>query len=178
VTQVAEPGAVVAFEPAPSCWDALRPLLENVPNGRLIRAAVGAASGEIELNCAADSRLSSVLPATAAIKELFTPDYEVVQTIKSSLVRLDDTIAPDAPIGLLKIDVQGYELEVLRGADRVLQQSSAVLIEVNYLQHYESAVSFNEIHGFLSDKGFQLNGISRPFMHRGRPLWADAMYTR
>src|SRR5205085_9106313 len=93
-------------------------------------------------------------------------------------VRLDDVITPDAQVGLLKIDVQGYEMEVLRGAARTLRQTDALLIEVNYTPHYGGAVSFDDLHAFLNTTGFHLYGISAPYGDENRPLWADAMYVR
>ena len=86
-----------------------------------------------------------------------------MQKLKVSVVRLDDTLARDMRIGLLKIDVQGYEMEVLRGAPRTLQQVKALLVEVNYAPHYEGAVSFDDVHTFLHSADFQLHGISAPY---------------
>ncbi len=100
------------------------------------------------------------------------------QQMNIPMVCLDDAVALDARVGLLKIDVQGYELQVLRGAKRTLRQTQALLIEVNYAQHYEGAVGFDEIHAFLANAGFHLYGISAPYTDVNRPLWADAMFVK
>jgi len=62
------------------------------------------------------------------------------------------------------------------GATRTLGQTEALLIEVNYTQHYNRAVAFDELHAFLNMAGFHLYGISAPYGNAERPLWADAMY--
>lgn len=178
-TRLAKPSAVIAFEPLPACQPGLAALLENIPGGQLVGAAVGAAPGEAEVNCTANTKMSSVLPPVEGIETLYAQgDYAVLQKLKVPVVRLDDIIAVDVRVGLLKIDVQGYEMEVLRGAARTLCQTEALLIEVNYTPHYEGAVSFDQIHGFLTASGFQLYGISAPYGGENRPLWADAMYIR
>ncbi len=176
-TLLAKPAAVVAFEPLPACQQMLAPLLASTPTGQLVRAAVGSASGEVELNCTGNTKMSSVLRPQSGIEGSYPDgDYAVVQKLKVPVVRLDDILAPDTRIGLLKIDVQGYEMEVLRGAPCTLGQTQALLVEINYAPHYEGAVSFDEVHTFLRNAGFQLHGISAPYGDERRPLWADAMY--
>lgn len=179
VTLLAKPAAVIAFEPLPACQTRLASLLANIPGGQLVRTAVGAAPGEVELNCTGNSKMSSVLPPQPGIEAFYANgDYAVLQRLKVRVVRLDDVVAPETRIGLLKIDVQGYEMEVLRGATRTLRQTAALLIEVNYTPHYEGAVGFNDLHAFLTAAGFHLHGISAPYCDENRPLWADAMYVR
>jgi FkbM family methyltransferase len=174
---LAKPTAVVAFEPLPACQQNLGALLSSISGGRLVRAAVGSAPGEVGLNCTGNTKMSSVLRPQPGIEGSYPDgDYAVMQKLKVPVVRLDDVLAPDMRIGLLKIDVQGYEMEVLRGAPRTLQQAKALLVEVNYAPHYEGAVSFDDVHTFLRSAGFQLHGISAPYGDESRPLWADAMY--
>ncbi len=176
-TQLSKPAAVVAFEPLPTCQKILAPLLASIPGGQLVRAAAGARAGEVELNCTCNTKMSSVLTPQEGIEASYARgDYTVVEKMWAPMVRLDDVIEPNARVGLLKIDVQGYEIEVLHGATRTLGQTEALLIEVNYTQHYNRAVAFDELHAFLNMAGFHLYGISAPYGNAERPLWADAMY--
>jgi hypothetical protein len=93
-------------------------------------------------------------------------------------VTLDTELAAVERVGLLKLDVQGYELHVLRGATEVLRRTDAILVEVNYYEHYEGAASFDTVHRFLADAGFALTGVSQPFMTGEQiPAWADAVYS-
>jgi FkbM family methyltransferase len=178
-TRLAHPAAVIAFEPLPACKPCLATVLEKIPGAQLVEAAVGATPGEVEVNCTANTKMSSVLPPKEGIETSYAlGDYAVLRRLKVPVVRLDDIIAAHVRVGLLKIDVQGYEMDVLRGASRTLRQTAALLIEVNYTPHYEGAVSFDQIHEFLTGSEFQLYGISAPYGGENRPLWADAMYVR
>jgi FkbM family methyltransferase len=178
-TRLGKPSRVIAFEPHPVCQQILAALFASIPDGQLIKAAAGAAPGEVELYCTGDTKTSSMLQPQPGIETSYANgDFAVSQKLRVPVVRLDDVIAADALVGLLKIDVQGYEMEVLRGAPRTLCRTDALLIEVNYTPHYKGAAGFDDIHTFLADAGFHLYGISAPHSDGSRPLWADAMYVR
>ena len=55
---------------------------------------------------------------------------------------------------LLKLDVQGYEIEVLKGGARALAEAEAFLLEVPLLQYNEGAPLFAEVVEFMKDAGF------------------------
>lgn len=179
VALLATPGAVFAFEPQPACKTNLEAIITATLGGKLIAAAVGAAPGEFQFNCAGNSKMSSLLASQPGIEQSYAEgDYAILERITVPVVRLDDVIPAGADVGLLKLDVQGYELEALRGATRVLNGTRALMVEANYVRHYEEAADFDALHRFLCDAGFRLRGISAPFMGREGPLWADAMYVR
>ena len=106
----------------------------------------------------------------------YYPAVKESDRIDVPVVTLDDVLAETDDIGLLKIDVQGFELEVLRGAVNCLRRTQAVLLEINYVSHYDGAPEFGEIDDFLSGAGFALRGVSAPFVVNQTPLWANALY--
>lgn len=55
---------------------------------------------------------------------------------------------------LLKLDVQGYELEVLKGAESVLHQISIVLAELNLLEIYDNVPLFHEVIHWMAERDF------------------------
>jgi FkbM family methyltransferase len=176
---VAKPGAVFAFEPQPACKPLLEAALAAVPNGRMVAAAVGAAPGQVEFNCTGNSKMASVLAPQPGIERSYqSGDYAIVENVTVPIVRLDDVVPAGTDVGLLKLDVQGYEMEALRGAIRVLSETRVLLVEANYVAHYQGTVEFDALHRFLADASFRLHGISAPFVDEERPLWADAMYVR
>jgi hypothetical protein len=63
--------------------------------------------------------------------------------------------APD----LIKADVQGHELSVLRGARRCLASAQLVLLEVSFRRAYEGAPLAHEVFGFMADEGFRIFDI-------------------
>jgi FkbM family methyltransferase len=175
-----KPAELVAFEPQPSCQKLLRHAVKGHNNCRIIQAAVGNRCGIITLNCTRDSKFASVLtPLKDVQKHYITGSNEVEDRMEVPLVTLDGVLSSVDRIGLLKIDVQGFELEVLKGAVDVLQRTNAVLLEINYVPHYQNAVSFEDLFSFLQERNFTLRGVSAPFGDRyGAPLWADAIFCR
>jgi FkbM family methyltransferase len=176
---VASPGQIIAIEASPLCQSILAPLIAATPGAQLISAAAGSVAGTVEFNCTGNHRMSSVLQPRVGIEADYCQnDFSVVDRVTVPIVRLDDVIKPDLEVGLLKVDVQGYEMEVLRGAVRMLERTKALLVEVNFAQHYEGAVDFETLHSFLQAAGFRLFAMTSAYYSTDRPLWADAMYVR
>jgi FkbM family methyltransferase len=177
--RLATPAAVIGLEPLPACHPTLSKLFESIPAGQLLCAAAGAAVATLAFNCTSNTKMSSLLvPEKNLAHAYHEEDLLVRERIEVPVVRLDDVIPASANVGLLKVDVQGYEIEVFKGGTRVLGQTKAVLVEVNFVPHYEGATLFDDLHSFLVAAGFSLYGISAPYIGGGRPLWADAMYVR
>jgi len=67
---------------------------------------------------------------------------------------------------LVKIDVQGFELEVLEGAVDTLKQAEIVILEVSLFQFYKSSPTFAEVIRYMNEKKFSVydifNGAYRP----------------
>ena len=96
-----------------------------------------------------------------------------MQTI-DEIVKSKGFAAPD----LLKLDVQGYELEVLKGAQNTLTLVSAVLVEVNLIDIHKGAPLLDELLLFLRDRGFvtyDICGLARRPLDKA--LWqADFIF--
>ena len=60
-----------------------------------------------------------------------------------------------API-LLKLDVQGFEKNVLEGASVLLEKIDYLVLEVSFISMYEGEPLFDEMHTYLKEKGFKL----------------------
>lgn len=86
--------------------------------------------------------------------------------IKTKTSRLD-TISGDLQPDFLKLDVQGFELQVLLGAEKALQSAEAVMMEVSLIEINKGAPLFAETVGFMANRGFEVADIME--IHR-RPL--------
>lgn len=92
-----------------------------------------------------------------------------------------DAIVENSPFArpnFIKLDVQGYELEVLRGGERTLACAEVVLMEINLLQLHQGAPLFHESAEFMGKRGFQVYDvcslIRRPY--DGAVWQADVMF--
>lgn len=95
-----------------------------------------------------------------------------------------DAFAAEHKVGiidLLKIDVQGYELEVLKGASLMLSSGRirVIVLEVNFAPLYERQASFEEISTFLQSNGFHLSCLyDFAFSTRKELMWCEALFCR
>jgi FkbM family methyltransferase len=179
VSRLVRLAGVHAFEPQPACQPILKRSLNEIRNSHLHPVAVGDVNGEIELLCTSNSKLASVLEPSRDIAVGYGHgDFDIQRRMKVPLVRLDDAIPKGTKIGLLKIDVQGYELPVLEGARETLRSTHALLMEVNYVPHYEKGAAFDTLHEAVRRHGFRTFGVSAPYVGPDGPLWADALFVR
>src|SRR5581483_3226870 len=97
--------------------------------------------------------------------------------ISTKVVPLDDVLHDDEPIDLIKIDVQGFEHSVLRGALKTLQRTRALLVETNFTSHYCGDGSFGTLFNHLTELGFEFWNVSAPYRgSKGRALWAHGVF--
>jgi|SRR5579871_3585464 len=95
---------------------------------------------------------------------------------------LDDVLAGAgiAKPDFLKLDVQGYELEVLKGAPKTLAMAEVVLLEVSTIELYEGAPLFHEVIAFMHSHGYRAHDISTLMRQRSADtlLQVDVIFVR
>lgn len=174
------PGArVLAVEPGPEPGRRLVERFRDAPNVTVDFRAVAGQTGSASYYATRASVFASLLPPDPALHALYAlpgAPTEVLETIDVDTIRLDELVLE--PVSVVKIDVQGGELAVLQGGRRVLRGASAVLVEVVFVPHYAGDATFSEVNEELTDLGFHLHDLSRPFRLDGGALWADACYVR
>jgi FkbM family methyltransferase len=81
-------------------------------------------------------------------------------------------------IDILKSDTQGYDLEVLRGASRMLSEKRIALIylEVTFSRIYQGSPRFDEVYGFLADHGMALVSFYDMIYQHKLLSWTDALF--
>ena len=95
--------------------------------------------------------------------------------------RLDDVLqrADIAAPALLKLDVQGYELQALRGCETLLDAFAWVYCECSFVELYEGQVLADEVIAWLRAHGFALLGAyNMAFDHAARAVQADFLFGR
>src|SRR5215467_5764442 len=150
---------IYAFEPLPDCCSVLSRRLGSNGHSQIFPVAVGRKSGTVTLWRSRYAKSSSVLLMAKLHKESFprTAKSEPLTVQMKSLDQFSVEMKLERKV-LLKIDVQGYEAEVLRGATALLQKTDCVLLEVSFRTLYEGQGSFAEIHAILEKSGFAYSG--------------------
>ena len=151
---------IFAFEPLSGPAKRFRLIFSDDELVRLYDSAIGprAEMGTIYVSARDDS--SSLLPITDLQNEIFPGTSEVGQeTVRIGTLR--EFVQPDEikPPALLKIDVQGYELEALKGCECLLDRFAYIYVECSFVELYSGQASVSQVIDFLHERGFVLKGI-------------------
>lgn len=167
---------IVCFEPLAEAAGRIRAVVDGPVEVHV--AAVGARPGRCTLHVSAAADSSSLLPIGRQAREFQGTAEAAVREVP--VTTLDEHLDADiARPALLKIDVQGYELEVLRGATRVLDSVQEILCECSFVELYVGQPLAGDVVAHLAGRGFRLvhvAGISTGV--DGEQLQADLTFRR
>lgn len=172
--------AIHAVEPLPAAAAVFTRLFADSARVRLYRVAAGAGTANAPLHVSRRHDCSSLLPIAGGQTD-FAPGSEAVGTITVPVRPLDDLIAPDDLIRpvLLKLDVQGGELQALQGARRLLAAVDHVYVEVSFLPLYDGQPLAHAVVDHLAGHGFGLAGTNHPTFDRAdRCVQVDLLFSR
>jgi FkbM family methyltransferase len=196
---------LVGFDADPEECSRLNGVAGDSTQERYEPVALAASEGEATLYVTADPQSSSLYPpdprAVRRYPELWRHEARGTTTIKTTTLDSWASEAGVESIDALKVDVQGAELDVLRGAERSLGSVRMIETEVEFQQLYEGQPLFTDVDRFLRDRGFalwrlreihhcglSLAGRAEPvfgvgdYVERtrlgGQIAWANAVYAR
>jgi FkbM family methyltransferase len=174
-------GRIISFEPLPEPYKKLKKMAEGYPNWDAApRGAVGAQDGSIDINVSQNVVSSSILdilpghtsaaPASKFVGKEMVPILTLDTYLKSNPI-----FAP-----FIKIDTQGYEMEVLKGAPTLLGHASGLQVELSTAPLYEGQPDLMEMFAFIKRAGFTLWSINPGFRDpkTSRLLQVDALFFR
>lgn len=172
---------VVSFEPLPDSYAAMEQTLQGHPWWRGFNYAAGPEPGEAEIHRSEYALSSSMLPMADLHKENY-PYTAGSFTQKIQVARLDDVLDAHGIAGpyLLKLDVQGFELPALAGAEVTLKNCKAIICETSFGELYEGQKLFGDVAAYLMERGFVYAGSAgqRNSPLNGRPLQQDAIFLK
>lgn len=117
--EIVQDGRVYAFEPVPACNQVIKELCKEYDNLYLLPIALGSKSGMFPMSIGEDT-----LNATSTLKSFKSENDILVVVDTLDNVVLKEKIVPD----VLKIDVEGFELEVILGMEKTLKNDSVSII--------------------------------------------------
>jgi FkbM family methyltransferase len=170
------------------CFD---PLEENILSihknlgkwGRIktFQSALGDQKGTIQFNVNDFRASSSILEMDARHRQAF-PETSHTTKLDVPIARLDDFLSEmkiKRPL-YLKVDVQGFELNVLRGATKILPLVDFLQLEVTFKMLYKKQPLFEDIYDYLHSRGFEFGGLIDSLISpkNGVILQSDALFIR
>jgi FkbM family methyltransferase len=176
-------GRIVSFEAIPSVHSRLSAVAAQDPDWIVAPCcALGRVSGKALINLAQNSVSSSLLPMHDVHRNA-APDSRYIASETVRVERLDDIAQPLLPRDgrlFLKIDTQGYEEEVLAGAEHVLRSVSAMQLELSVVPLYHGAPSLRRVLELCEGIGFELHGLIPGFYEEksGKLLQMDGLFLR
>lgn len=151
--------AIYSFEPLKDCYAELLTTMKGVPRFKAYNCALGDAEGSSVIHHHAYSQSSSILTLGEYVKTIYpftaeeTPETITIKRLDDVLrgLELQDNI-------LIKIDVQGFELQVLRGGVETVRRAKVLIIETSFQEFYDGQALFHDIYEFLRSQGFAYIG--------------------
>lgn len=170
--------AVVAFEPLPQAHATAVKALAGLPVV-IHNRALGATAGEAAFHVSRADDSSSLLPIASRQTTEF-PGTEALHQIPVRVALLssylDENVVRPA---LLKLDVQGGELDVLIGAGSALSLVDEILVEASFVQLYEGQARADEVIAYVLRHDFRLvDVIALARASDGTALQADLLFRR
>ena len=175
---------IVSVEPGMAAHAALVAAAANDPAWTVApRMALSDVRGSASLNVNSRTDMSSLKPlaeaSLAAFPKARPATVEEVTTERLDAV-FESLVAPFPKPVFLKIDTQGCEAEVIRGAEAVLEHIVAIQLEMSLLPLYEGETSYLEIITTLDRLGYDLHLMIPGFFSRtlARQLQFDGLFVR
>lgn len=176
-------GTIISFEPLEIEYSILLKKSKEYSNWIVApRSAVGDYEGEIELNVGGNSGSSSILSMMESHLEA-APESKYIGKQSVPMITLDKFLIPylsNHKKVMLKIDTQGYEWQVLMGAQTIMPSIKAITLELSIIELYKGQKLWKELIEFIESMNFSLWSIEQGFSDpkTGRVLQIDATFFR
>ena len=157
-------GRIISFEPVAKYANLLRARLGEDDGWMVNHFALGSEAGEAEINVTQSPGLNSFLAARTDIVEGYWKDDAIVGVEKVQIRTLDEVLVEMgidcAQAGVyLKLDTQGFDLEVIKGGRAAMAHIRALQSEASVRPIYQGMPTYTETISALSDNGFELSGM-------------------
>ena len=147
-------GSRLAIDTSEALEENFKTLKESVgPEVDLRNIALGNTSGTVEMFLEDRGLSSSILEPAYHLEQY--PQIEFNRKKEVNITRLDDEEFDRSKFNFINIDVQGYELEVFKGATKTLESIDLILAEINKEEMYKDCAKVEDLENYLQGFGFE-----------------------
>ena len=171
---------IFSFEPLATPADLYRRIFVDDNAVKLYESAIGPESIVSSMYLSAKDDSSSLLPISNLQDQIF-PGTNEIGTVSvrvaplGTFINESDIVAP----AMLKLDVQGYELDALRGCESLLHKFDWIYCECSFVELYSGQSLAADVINWLFERGFNIKGIYNPSYDRaGQAIQADFLFRK
>lgn len=173
-------GEIISFEPVSNLFLQLQNRAKRDGKWRVYNYGLGDKSELKSIYLSQNTYSSSLLSQTDELVEL-APESKYIGSEKITLKKLDDIFKDLTEPGenvFLKMDVQGYEKNILKGANDSLQELKGIQLEMSIDQLYEGETLFQELLTYIEARQFKLQSLENGFYNTtsGKLLQVDGIF--
>ena len=171
---------IFAFEPLKQPFLTYSTIFKDDTNVKIFNSAIAPKTGVAEINVSKSCDSSSLLEISDLQDEIF-PGTSAIGSENITMGPLDSFVSKEQIKGasLLKLDVQGFELEVLRGCNELLGLFDMVYCECSFFELFVGQALAPEIIEFMGVKGFVLQGFNNvQYDEKGSTIQADFIFRK
>lgn len=175
-------GEIISFEPVNSAYKELLTKVNADGSWKAVNYALGNTDGNTEINIAGNSRNSSILDMLPSLMKS-APESKYVGKEQIEVRTLDsvfENICSKKQNILLKIDTQGFEKNVIEGAEESLRFIDTIQLEMSLIPLYKDELLFDEMYELLYQKDYCIVSVEPGFSDResGQLLQVDGIFHR
>jgi FkbM family methyltransferase len=157
-------GWIVSFEPMPASIEVLQQKAAHDQAWLIYPFALGAESVQRELHVYSNTQLNSLLEIHQGVAHIPPEELALAGTTLVEVVRLEDIFPEvDRKVGagsyFLKSDTQGYDLNVLKGGERILNRIEGLQVELALKPFYDGAPTYEQMIGAIRAYGYFATGF-------------------
>jgi FkbM family methyltransferase len=155
---------IYTLEPVPELFDKSAKAIKHCANVKLYNKALSDKTGKAIMHTSEERQRPGVVSMSSSLlapKDHLThaPDTLFKQKIEIETITLDDWAHQNQVdhIDFLKLDIQGYELNVIKASPELFKTVKAILLEVEFIEAYQGQYLYDDIKRWLEAEGFELN---------------------
>ena len=172
---------IFAFEPLPNCYRQLQERTKNRNNIHCYNVGLGNEDGSMEIH-ESDWHPASSFREMDSLHKMNYPHSSGSKDLTVNIKRLDDVLEGEKLVDniFIKMDVQGFEDEVIKGGNKIFSKAKVIIVEVSFEQLYKGEPLFHGLYSLLEPLGFKFAGNLKQSVNKkdGRYLQADCIFVK